>query len=500
MKTSTDRVRPITTTKEISLREIVAPIFRRRKAMIATFLVVFVLVIAAALLLGPSYTSKMAILVNRERLDPLVSTEATTQMIANNTAVQPEEVNSEVELLTSRDVLEEVAKRNGMDKPSDGFSLDKILHPNRTEQDRLAIAVKKLAKEIKTSVTTKSNVIEVTYTSPNAQRSYGVLKALGELYTAKHVEVHRPAGSYEFFAKQTQKYQDDLESAEAKLREFGKANGVSAPDVQRTNLALQVADSVGLQHLAEQTIAADEERIRQDERQMKATPERTSTLQSSSTADRLLESLKESLLTAENRRTGLALKYDPEYPAMKEVDQEIATIKASIAEAENTRYSSQTTDRDPTYELLREDEAKTASDLAGQRASLIATRRSIQSIQDQMVNLDQQSIAERDLLRQVKADEDNYLLYLSKREQERTTDALDNTRIANVAIAVPPGIPVLPTVGLTQFVMLAFFLGLIASICMAYLLDQLDSSFHTPAQVVDILGIPVVVTVPKKTA
>jgi hypothetical protein len=35
---------------------------------------------------------------------------------------------------------------------------------------------------------------------------------------------------------------------------------------------------------------------------------------------------------------------------------------------------------------------------------------------------------------------------------------------------------------------------------MAYGLEYFDSSFHTPAQVVDMLGIPVVVAVPKKTA
>ena len=41
----------------------------------------------------------------------------------------------------------------------------------------------------------------------------------------------------------------------------------------------------------------------------------------------------------------------------------------------------------------------------------------------------------------------NYLLYLSKREQERTSDALDEKRISNVAIAVPPVLPILPWVG-----------------------------------------------------
>jgi capsular polysaccharide biosynthesis protein len=38
------------------------------------------------------------------------------------------------------------------------------------------------------------------------------------------------------------------------------------------------------------------------------------------------------------------------------------------------------------------------------------------------------------------------------------------------------------------------------AIALAYLVDYFDSSFHTPAQVIDMLGIPVVVAVPKKSA
>jgi capsular polysaccharide biosynthesis protein len=41
---------------------------------------------------------------------------------------------------------------------------------------------------------------------------------------------------------------------------------------------------------------------------------------------------------------------------------------------------------------------------------------------------------------------------------------------------------------------------MVTSIGAAYMADYMDSSFHTPAEVIDILGIPVVVGVSKKTA
>ena len=65
-------------------------------------------------------------------------------------------------------------------------------------------------------------------------------------------------------------------------------------------------------------------------------------------------------------------------------------------------------------------------------------------MQQRMVNLDEKSVMEADAIRESKVNEANYLLYVSKREQERTSDALDPRSIANVAIAVPPVVPVLP--------------------------------------------------------
>jgi uncharacterized protein involved in exopolysaccharide biosynthesis len=485
---------------DLSVRDMIAPLFRRKRLIIVVFLSVFGFVVLLAAVKGPAFASHMAILVNRERLDPLVSTEATTQMISPGNPVTAEEINSEVELLKSRDLLEQVVLANGLAKPSEGFSLGKLLHPDQSEENRIARAVKGMASQLKIEAKIKTNIIEIAYSSSDPRLSYGVLKSLGDLYAAKHEAVHRPAGSYQFFAKETQKYHDELENAESKLRQFGKQNGVAAPEEQRTNLALQAANSVGLQHLAEQSIAADEERIRNDQKQIGVTPPRAPTTQASSAADRRIDDLNASLLAAQTKRSQLAVKYDPSYPLMQEADLEINQIKVALSQAEVTRYVTETTDRDPTFELLREDIVKSQADLAAQRANLNATGHSIHSIQGQMVKLDQLSIEQQDLLRDAKAAENNYLLYLAKREQELTTDALDRTRIANVAIAVPPAIPVLPVFSWPVIILMASGAAVFLSFGTAYLVDYTDSSFHNPAQVIDMMGIPVVISVSKKTA
>jgi succinoglycan biosynthesis transport protein ExoP len=483
----------------LSLKDLLAPLFRRRRLLIVSFLAVFSMAIIIGLLRLHKYESHMEILVSRERLDPLVTTEATNQMVSVTPALTSEEVNSEAELLKSRDVLEKVVTATGVQGERHGTFLES-LKPKRTEADLIARAVRSLATEIKVDTPSKTNLIEVSYSSADPSQAFEVLNTLGNFYLEKHAAVHRPPGSYQFFAQQAETYRAALESSEARLRALGQNRGIGDPDEERTDLAVQLAAATGQSHATEQVIAADEQRIRSDQEQMDATPQRSATKQDTQAANLLLQNLGTSLLAAEIKRTQLLLKFDPNYPLVREADQEVAEAKAAIAAAEKSPYVNLTTDRDPTFEMLREDLAKNRADLAGERATLAASKRGIESMHSQMVSLSSQSLDLADLQREAKANEQNYLLYLSKREQERTSDALDRTRIENVAIAVPPSIPVLPANGFAFIFLLALCIALTLSLALTYTFDYLDTSFHTPAQVADALGIALVVAVPKRSA
>ena len=483
---------------EITLRDMLAPLFRHKRLMIVSFSVIALASILVALVVSDTYEARMEVLVNRERFDPMVTTESTSQLLIPASAVTEEEINSEAELLRSQDVLEKVVLENGLEeKEKQSFWAHLFVKQNETRY--ISLAVKHLGQKLKIGTPTKTNLINVSYASADPRTAYGVLNTLATLYVEKHVAVHRPTGSYEFFAKEADKYRNALADSESRLASFGKEQGVVAPDVERSDMALVVANSFGSLHQAEQTIAADEERIRNDKTQIERTPERSPTLRTSNAADVLLQQLEGNLLAAQVKRTQLLAKFEPSYPLVQEADQEIADTQAAITEAQKRVYVNQTTDRDPTFELLREDVAKTQADLAAQRATVVALKQSIQNMQLQMVDLDQKALKQADLLRDSKANEDNYLLYLSKREQERASDALDQKRIANVAIAVPPVIPALPLASLSMVLMIGFVVASAGSAGAAYTAEFLNSSFRTPRDVIDILGIPIVAGVPRQS-
>jgi hypothetical protein len=103
---------------------------------------------------------------------------------------------------------------------------------------------------------------------------------------------------------------------------------------------------------------------------------------------------------------------------------------------------------------------------------------------------------QQDLLRTAKANEDNYLLYLHKREEARIADALDQTRILNIGMVQQPTVPLSPTRSALMFGMVGVLMAFMLSIGLVFAREYLDSSFRTPSEVLSELNIPVLAAVP----
>src|ERR1700676_4011906 len=87
---------------------------RHRRFVALSFLGVFFGATRLAFLAPPSSQAHVKILVKRDRLDPLVSADSSSPMPQIATYVTDMEVNSEVELIKSRDLLEKVVVAWGL--------------------------------------------------------------------------------------------------------------------------------------------------------------------------------------------------------------------------------------------------------------------------------------------------------------------------------------------------------------------------------------------------
>ncbi len=197
------------------------------------------------------------------------------------------------------------------------------------------------------------------------------------------------------------------------------------------------------------------------------------------------------------RHTELLTKFEPTYRPVQQVEEQIAQTRAAIDAAEKAPLRDETTDRDPTYEALRTELAKAKTDLAAAQARDSAMSALIHAYRAENQQLNRKEVIHEDMLRTVKADEENYLLYLRKEEEARISDALDRQRFSNVVVAEPATVPLKPQ---SRGLLILVFGGLFAvlvSVVLALIVDRWDPSFRTPDEVEAFLGTPVLAALPK---
>jgi uncharacterized protein involved in exopolysaccharide biosynthesis len=207
--------------------------------------------------------------------------------------------------------------------------------------------------------------------------------------------------------------------------------------------------------------------------------------------------MKSKLLELELKRTELLTKFEPTYRPVQEVEQQIAQTREAIATAERTPLRDEITDRDPTYEALRSELAKSRTELAAAEARAAATSALVRNYRTESQQLDHKEVLQQGMLRAAKADEENYMLYLRKQEEARISDALDQQRFSNVVVAEPATVPYAAQGRWLLVVLLGGLIASVVSVMLALAMDRWDPSFRTPDEVESFLGTPVVAAFPK---
>jgi len=178
-------------------REVFAILFRNRRVVLISFLATLGGVVIAVVLFGTKYQAQTEILVKHQRGDDVVSANNVVGQPATDDNAREREINTEVALLQSEDLLRQVVKECGLNSPH-GHFWSGWLPSWGGEGSRTAKAVHRLQKHLQIEPLPDSNIIQVRYTSHNRDEAARVLSTLDKLYIAKHVAVYRPAGALNF--------------------------------------------------------------------------------------------------------------------------------------------------------------------------------------------------------------------------------------------------------------------------------------------------------------
>lgn len=452
-----------------------------------TALTVMVIGVSAgiAFLMTPKYQTRMKILVKNERANPPVGMDQHTTSLVYQDEVSEARVNSEIELLTSGDLLRAVV---------DG---SKLADQERSSRNPKAAALRRLQKALSVKSVKRSNIIEVTYASPDAEQSLRVMKNLATLYLEYHVRLNGAPGTLELFDRQVRVYQKELDQAESKLADFRKENQIVAL-AEEKNLALAQASNLDKQ-VAENDSAAQTQARQIDvlERQLTELEPRVTKEVKSVPNQYSVEHLNTLLLELRNKRTDASSKYQPTDRIVTDLDRQIAQTEKALDQASHANAIENTTDINPLFQSTYADLRRTQAQLAGTTALGKKLQEEVRLNRARLTHLDQISSLHDSLVRRVKEVEDAHASYVQKREESRAGVLLDEKHIGNVTIAEQPFLPDLPSSPnrpLIVFVGAAW--GCLLSLGLGLAMTKLSSDLVRPADFEHTLSMPVLATVP----
>lgn len=470
-------------------RDIVAVFFRQRFVIFMTF----ALVVLATIVIGlwtPKYDAHMKFVVSRQRSNLIVTSSSAEPVQFTNDPVTEEDMNTEVELLNSEDLLRKVVLDTGLSgKP--GPANDPRV------QIRIAKAVGELYKNLTIEAIHSSNVISVSYRSKSPQKAEEVLQALAAAYLEKHMESHQSSAEVKFFDQQTQQYEQGLNKAQEQLIDFTKGTGIVSADVERDEALQQASGFDTTARQAQTSVDETEQRIDSLQAQLQGIKPRMTTVVRTSDNAQLLEQLKSTLLNLELKRTELLTKFQPTYRPVQELEKQIADTKSAIAAEESRPIRDESSDENPTYQSIQTDLLKARAELSGLKARAREAAAIAAQYHNSAQHLEQSGVVQQDLERAVKTQQENYLLYEHKREEARMNEALDQRGILNVALVEPPAVPVLRNKSRMNLAFLTIIFAGMSSLTTAFLVDFADPSFRTPNELANYLDAPVLVALPK---
>lgn len=223
----TDDVERPVSLPSISVRGALDTLWRYRRRSTMFFAGAMALIIVGLIFCPRKYMSdaKLFVRIGRESvaLDPTVTT---GQIMGVETSREPE-INSLLEVIMSRQVMERVVDEAGLSAPGAA--------PIARER-----AITRLQKSIEVWSPKQSNVIGVAYEAESPQKAQKVVDTLIDTVRAEHSRVNSTPGSYEFFEEQTADTKAELDAALAKLRDAKIEFGIGSVDGRRETLQKQI--------------------------------------------------------------------------------------------------------------------------------------------------------------------------------------------------------------------------------------------------------------------
>ena len=472
-----------------SLRDFLAILFKRKAAILTIFLATVITVAVGSFLMAPTYEARSSLLVKFGRefiYRPEVGDKA--PMISFN---QEEAINSEINILTSQDIIERVIKTIGLENIYPELAKNPPARMTPLEAAVIGFQKKLTAEGIK-----KSSVIEVSFQHQDPKVVARAVNLVVDFFKEKHLAVHSGTEST-FLESQTDLYDQELKNSENRLEAFKQKNRVYSLDEQRSLLLRQRTELDTSLKSTQNRIDELRKKVASLRGQMKGILA-DKNLYTQNEREKIIVEAQGKLLTLQLSEQELSSKYTDHNRLLVNVRNEIRFIRDFLKEQEEA-ISSKVKTANPVYQGTEMDAMKAEVEEASLRAKAATLQAQIGQLGNEIRTLD---LLEKDLQglkREVTTNDKNFRTYQDKKEEARISDEMNRQKLANISViqtAVVPSKPIKPKMALN--ILLSIILGAVSGLGFAFLSEYTSQRFTSPDSVEQRLGLPVLVTIPIK--
>lgn len=519
-------------TRERSLRDLYYVLFRHKWKMIL-FLVAVVATVTVGTFRSPEiYRSEAKLLVQLGRESVTLDPTATTGHIIGVSRSRESEINSELEILKSRELAEKVVDAIGLEAfhvgSDEDIKGDVDVSGSRVARD----AIEKIKRYVRTPVKwlrnllkrldmveplsehektvlgvlngldiealKDSSIISISYEAQSPKLAQEVITKLIDSYLEKHIAVHQTPGSYAFFTQQSEDLRDKLAQAENELRNLRDETGISSLEEQRLVILNHIGNLEQQKTAAEAELAASKAKVQALQESLADMPEALVTQETTGYSDYAADLMRAKLYELQLKEQDIVSKFAEKSQQVQMVRREIAEAQALLDKEKARPTRAQVT------KGVNITHQQTQLALLTEEATLSSLQAKVENLGGQLADaqaglkaLNDADLRITRLKREIDIQEVNYRKYSENLEQARIDHALESEKISNISVVQQATLPIKP-VGPRKLLNLALglFLGIFGAIGLAFFSEYIDHSIKTPEEAKDRLQLPTLASIP----
>lgn len=451
---------------------------RWRWVMIGIIAACLVAGVVITLLISPKYTAVTKIEISREQ-----------KQITNIAGVESEQLGREIEfyetqyaLLRTRSLAERVASELNLANDQAFFEANGIDGSYVTEREagqteaqmkaaRQKRAVGILLANIEISPVKNSRLVDVKYTSRSPELSAKIANKWVAAFIATSMDRQfaSTADARRFLEERLASLRERLEESERQVVFYGSQSGIVSLDQVRDNEGRTVGNrTLTSANLEQLNVALNQATAARIEAEAKA--QQSGSNSSDAVNNQTLGALRQQRASLAAQRAKLLITYEPDFPSVREISQQISVIDQAITRESGTVGAS----RQQGYReaVTRENELKARVDNLRQQ-------------------LDQQNKAGIQYAIYQREADTNRQLYDALLQRYKEIGVAGTVGVNNISIAEPAIIPTFPSSPkLLLNIAIALALGMVLAGAVAFALEQIDEGVREPGQVENMLGMP----------